>query len=105
MMLQPYVENSIWHGILPMSTQGHVAITVEPGNSADRVLVRIVDDGIGVDQSMRSKPEPEGDHISRGIEITKGRADVLRKLEVTDIRIDGPHQWHDWSPAGSWAPG
>ncbi len=95
MMLQPYVENSIWHGILPMSTQGHVAITVEPGNSADRVFVRIVDDGIGVDQSMRSKPEPEGDHISRGIEITKGRADVLRKLEVTDIRIDGPHQWHD----------
>jgi len=35
------------------------------------------------------------DHISRGIEITKGRADVLRKLELTDIRITGPDQWHD----------
>jgi len=94
MMLQPYVENSIWHGILPMGQQGEVAILVEPA-SAGRVRVRIEDDGIGVERSRASKQGMDGDHISRGIEITKGRADVLRRLDITDIRITGPKQWHD----------
>lgn len=95
MMLQPYVENSIWHGILPMEQQGHVQISAYPASEADRVVVKIEDDGIGVDQSLKAKQEQEGDHISRGIEITKGRADVLRKLDINDIRIKGPEQWTD----------
>jgi hypothetical protein len=94
MMLQPYVENSIWHGILPMEQPGRVAIVVEPSPSG-RALIRIEDDGIGVDISRKSKRNEPTDHISRGIEITKGRADILRKLELADIRITGPDQWHD----------
>ncbi|HRO98946.1 MAG TPA: two-component regulator propeller domain-containing protein [Flavobacteriales bacterium] len=92
MMLQPYVENSIWHGILPTERQGEVFIGVRP-SSPGRVMVVIQDDGVGVDHSRRSKGAT-GDHISRGIEITKGRADVLRRLELTDIRINGPDQRH-----------
>ena len=90
MMLQPYVENSIWHGILPMEGQGQVSISAAPASAPGRVVVRIEDDGIGLEESQRSKSGAENDHISRGIEITKGRADVLRRLELTDIRIDGP---------------
>ncbi len=89
MMLQPYVENSIWHGILPMAVQGEVVIRVEPSGPG-RVRVIIEDDGVGVEQSLRAKEGTPSDHISRGIEITKGRADVLRKLELSDIRIQGP---------------
>ncbi len=89
MMLQPYVENSIWHGILPMQEQGEVVIRVEPAGPG-RVRVVIEDDGVGVEQSLRNKDIGPADHISRGIEITKGRADVLRNLEISDIRIEGP---------------
>jgi ligand-binding sensor domain-containing protein/two-component sensor histidine kinase len=89
MMLQPYVENSIWHGILPMQEQGEVIIRVEPAGPG-RVRVVIEDDGVGVEQSLRAKDTGPADHISRGIEITKGRADVLRNLEISDIRIEGP---------------
>jgi ligand-binding sensor domain-containing protein/two-component sensor histidine kinase len=93
MMLQPYVENSIWHGILPTERPGVVSISVANG-AAGRVVVLVADDGIGVDQSRSSKSASEGDHISRGIEITKGRADVLRRLDLSDIRITGPEQMH-----------
>ena len=89
MMLQPYVENSIWHGILPMQEQGEVVIRVEPAGPG-RVRVVIEDDGVGVEQSLRDKDAGPADHISRGIEITKGRADVLRNLDISDIRIEGP---------------
>jgi len=89
MMLQPYVENSIWHGILPMDGKGTVRIEVARA-PADRIEVRVVDDGIGMSRSLDAKTSTTGDHISRGIEITKGRADVLRRLELTDIRIKGP---------------
>lgn len=97
MMLQPYVENSIWHGILPMDRQGTVSITVQPGIPG-HVRITIVDDGIGVEESRDRKSGNGSDHISRGIEITKGRADVLRRLDLADIRIAGPEQLH--GPSG-----
>ena len=97
MMLQPYVENSIWHGILPMDQQGTVSIGVEPGIPG-HVRIMILDDGIGVEESRDRKSTNGSDHISRGIEITKGRADVLRKLGLSDIRIAGPEQLH--GPSG-----
>jgi ligand-binding sensor domain-containing protein/two-component sensor histidine kinase len=91
MMLQPYVENSIWHGILPMDGSGTVRIEVRKA-AEGRLDVRILDDGIGVKHSLEAKNAASGDHISRGIEITKGRADVLRRLDLTDIRITGPEE-------------
>lgn len=102
MMLQPYVENSIWHGILPSGRAGTVWVRVEPlGQSGVRVSV--VDDGVGVDQSLATKRQGEDDHISRGIAITKGRADVLRKLALMEISITGPEQVLDdaGEPAGT----
>ncbi len=97
MMLQPYVENSIWHGILPMARPGTVSISVGPGIPG-HVRITIQDDGIGVEESRERKSSNGSDHISRGIEITKGRADVLRRLDIADIRISGPEQLH--TPAG-----
>lgn len=88
MMLQPYVENSIWHGILPMDRPGTVLIDIRM--EGDRIRVLIEDDGIGIEASRQGKIGTSGDHISRGIEITKGRTDVLRRLHLADIRIDGP---------------
>ncbi|MCB0811234.1 MAG: histidine kinase, partial [Flavobacteriales bacterium] len=91
MMLQPYVENSIWHGILPMDRQGTVRIQVH-GHAEDRIRVTISDDGIGLTESFNRKAATASDHISRGIEITKGRTDVLRNLNLSDIRIQGPEE-------------
>jgi ligand-binding sensor domain-containing protein len=99
MMLQPYVENSIWHGILPMERTGRVTIEIRPG-TVGYVSVRIADDGIGLEASLASK-EADEDHISRGIEITKGRADVLRRLNISDIRISGPRQITAQTGAGA----
>jgi nitrate/nitrite-specific signal transduction histidine kinase len=72
---------------------GSGTVRIEVRKAAEgRLDVRILDDGIGVKHSLEAKNAASGDHISRGIEITKGRADVLRRLDLTDIRITGPEE-------------
>lgn len=47
MMLQPFVENAIWHGVLPKQG-GHVSLTVSDAPD-DYIVVTIQDDGKGCD--------------------------------------------------------
>ncbi|MBC7959126.1 MAG: histidine kinase [Vallitaleaceae bacterium] len=46
LILQPLVENSIIHGILPMSKIGHITISIEKID--EELLLRISDDGVGM---------------------------------------------------------
>lgn len=48
LMLQPLVENAIYHGISPLSTAGHINITAE--KDGDNLLIKVEDDGLGMSQ-------------------------------------------------------
>jgi len=87
MLLQPYVENAIWHGIMPMSEPGEILIEII---SADNDLViTIRDNGIGIDESMRSR---SSDHISRGMQLTQQRVDLLNKFNKDRISLAAAQQ-------------
>ncbi|MBX7095371.1 MAG: histidine kinase [Flavobacteriales bacterium] len=94
MLLQPYVENAIWHGILPMDHPGTIWIKIIP-NDDRSIRITITDDGIGINTSLKSKEKHGADHISRGIQITSGRLSVLKKLTNENLRIDGPYELHN----------
>lgn len=102
MLLQPYIENSIWHGILPMERPGTIWIRIEPSDKRS-IRITITDDGIGINTSLRNKDKFGADHISRGIQITSGRLSVLKKLTNENLRIDGPYELRneDGSPKGT----
>ncbi len=91
MILQPFIENSIIHGILPnLEKKGLISLTVEEENG---YLVLVVEDnGIGVNQSITKKGEMEGDHRSKGMEITSKRIDLIQKISNNDISLVGPYQ-------------
>lgn len=92
MLFQPYIENSIWHGILP--NEGHkglIKININSSGSDNQLVdIEILDDGIGISASLRNKVETGSTHISRGIEITSGRLTLLKKLTNQDLDIIGP---------------
>lgn len=88
MMLQPYIENSIWHGILPLERPGTIIITVK--EVGDEIMFSIEDNGIGVEASKARKGLREQSHISRGMEITSGRINLLRKLTKSELAVKGP---------------
>jgi sensor histidine kinase YesM len=91
MLLQPFLENSIWHGILPKETPGKVEVTVKNQNGS--IEFTITDDGIGIDNSLRSKSGTDS-HISKGMAITSGRIDLIKLMTAQHIDLQGPYQLH-----------
>ena len=78
MLLQPFVENSIWHGIMPKETDGNISISIKL-KTPTLLDICIEDDGIGIEQSFKLK---SNDHISRGMELTQERINLLNKFEA-----------------------
>lgn len=94
MLLQPFVENSIIHGILPDESKvGFIRIHVE--KVASRLEITIEDNGVGIEESMKKKRDSMGDHKSQGMEITSKRFELLRKLSDQNFELEGPNQRYD----------
>lgn len=91
MLLQPFVENSIIHGILPdESKKGEILVTIKA--LGDQLEICIDDNGIGIDFSMNKKAKFKGDHKSQGMEITSKRIDLIRQMWNKDYELIGPFQ-------------
>jgi len=94
MILQPFVENSIIHGILPKEdNKGLIQINIKKFNSS--LEFEVVDNGVGIDESTDNKSEFAGDHESKGMKITENRIELIRKINGGKLMIIGPFQIND----------
>ncbi len=94
MLLQPYVENCILHGILPSEKHGRIDIRVEH-NTQQQVIFSVQDNGIGIEESKRRKMSKHIPHVSRGTSITTQRIQLLGAMNNIDISINGPFELKD----------
>lgn len=77
MIVQPFVENAIWHGLMPKEGDKHVEIHFALLN--DQILqCRITDNGIGREASSKLKPTAK-EHRSRGLALVYERLRLLQK--------------------------
>lgn len=91
MLLQPFVENSIIHGILPIEERkGEIIISVKV--IANQLEISIDDNGIGIEFSLNKKAQFQGDHKSQGMEITSKRISLIRTMLKKDYELIGPFQ-------------
>jgi hypothetical protein len=80
MIIQPFVENSLWHGILNSGHKGILTVSftfedVEIDSFTGRsLIIKVTDNGIGIIEAKKHKKE---DHISKGIEIIEERLRLL----------------------------
>lgn len=91
MLIQPFVENSIIHGILP-NEEKMGSILIETYYQNSDLIILIEDNGIGIDKSMSEKKGAEGDHKSQGMEITVKRLDLIRLVSNRHLELIGPQQ-------------
>ncbi|RZJ71520.1 MAG: hypothetical protein EOO45_11760 [Flavobacterium sp.] len=83
LILQPFVENAIWHGLRHKPDQGNLFINVSM-KDYNKLVIRIEDDGIGREAAGKLKMN-HTHHKSYGIEITKERLRMLNPENVIEI--------------------
>lgn len=81
LIIQPYCENAIWHGLMHKEEKGQLDIFITREGSQLQYIIR--DDGIGRAKAKALKSKSGNTHKSMGMHITAGRMDLLRK--------NGPH--------------
>ncbi|MEZ5012940.1 MAG: two-component regulator propeller domain-containing protein [Chitinophagales bacterium] len=84
MVIQPIVENALWHGLLPLNRPG--TLTVQFKRSGKGLSVIIDDNGMGVKASAAAKQK---DHNSLGIRMIRERFEMLNRLSgyTADIQL------------------
>jgi tetratricopeptide (TPR) repeat protein len=75
LLLQPFVENAIIHGLIPKQEKGTIAISFELDN--DNLLCTIIDNGVGLEASQKLKEQTVSIHKSMALDITKKRLDMM----------------------------
>lgn len=75
LLLQPFVENAILHGVIPKKTGGKIAIVFSIIN--DMLQCTIQDNGIGIEKSRDLKKNRVTAHKSMALEITKKRLEMM----------------------------
>jgi LytS/YehU family sensor histidine kinase len=100
LIIQPYTENAIWHGLMHKEEKGHLEIDIFQQD--DVLCCRIIDDGIGRKKASELKSKSASTHKSMGLKITADRIAMLQRsngnkspVAITDlVNADG-------SPAGT----
>jgi LytS/YehU family sensor histidine kinase len=71
LIIQPYAENAVWHGLMHKKEGGQLKIDVAVEN--DFLLIKIADDGIGRKQAASLAKQSNAEHKSMGLDITSQR--------------------------------
>ena len=85
LILQPFVENAIWHGLLHLDDVGKLKIEIL--NSENGVQCIIDDNGIGRASAMKIKTKSATSHKSHGIRITEKRLSLNNELNKIGANV------------------
>lgn len=83
MMLQPFLENAVLHGLMPLEGKGVLAIDVTAENNALKIV--ITDNGIGIEKSKALRSGTK--HNSKGMQLINERLEILSKLGKDPITL------------------
>ncbi|TSA36985.1 MAG: hypothetical protein D4R64_06370 [Porphyromonadaceae bacterium] len=80
MIIQPFVENTLWHGIIDSGHKGLLTVSfsfedIDIDSIISRsLIIKVTDNGIGINEARKNRKE---DHISKGIQIIEERLRLL----------------------------
>ena len=87
LLIQPYVENAIWHGLMHKETGGNINIIVDKGDTDDYLKITITDDGIGRAKAAALKSKSAVKHKSFGMRVTSERIALINQLFKTNTTV------------------
>jgi len=87
MIIQPFIENSIWHGIMPSTLKGFIELQIK-ATPEDGLEILITDNGVGLDNPAKIKSE----HESKGTQL------IRQRLLLLDPSIENLLTFENLSP-------
>ena len=85
LIIQPYAENAIWHGLMHKEENGHLEIQLFMED--DLLCCKVIDDGIGRKKAVEMKSKSASTHKSMGMQITADRIAIMHQKQQTDTTI------------------
>ncbi len=86
LIIQPFIENAIWHGLVPKESGGKILVSAKENKGI--IHCTIDDDGIGRKLSQQYKIQYESTYQSKGIGLTRSRLELDKILNDRDNMID-----------------
>jgi LytS/YehU family sensor histidine kinase len=86
LLIQPFVENAIWHGLMHQKTAGKLQIKVYP--EGKRLCIEVEDNGVGRQKAMELKTRSATVHKSLGMKVTAERLEVINQLYGTSAAVE-----------------
>lgn len=87
LLLQPYVENAIWHGLMQKEEGGRIDISMEIDTAESMLLINIVDNGIGRARSAELMSKTATKHKSYGMKMTSERLALINQVYKTGANV------------------
>lgn len=86
MLIQPNLENAIWHGLRYKDKKGHLNVSISRKGKDIEIIIQ--DDGIGLRKSQEIKTKNQKIHQSRGLKNVEERIQLLNHLYHKNIRFE-----------------
>lgn len=86
MLLQPYIENAIWHGLRYKEEKGFLHIDFNQ-ITAETIQITIADDGIGRKKSVALKTKNQKKQKSKGMGNIKKRIAILNEMHQNKVDV------------------
>ncbi len=86
LLIQPFVENAILHGIVPKGEKGRIVVQFDQENG--KLICSITDDGIGLSESKIRKENSVTAHKSMALDITKKRLEIMEATLLKSAQIE-----------------
>jgi tetratricopeptide (TPR) repeat protein len=94
MLIQPYIENAIWHGLRYKEEIGNLSLSFKL--NADKLTITLIDDGIGRTKSAEIKTANQLKNKSTALKNINERITIFNELHrikievsITDVEADG----------------
>jgi len=92
MLIQPFVENAIMHGIRGKEGKGLVSLTIKA--EKEYLSCTVEDNGVGREKTLKIS-DKHNDHVSLGTQVTIERLEILRQeitpkagMKIIDLKDD-----------------
>ncbi|RYY54943.1 MAG: hypothetical protein EOO09_12485 [Chitinophagaceae bacterium] len=85
MLVQPYVENAIWHGLMPKEDGGIINLSFRC--KEDILRITVTDNGVGRAMAAELKSKSATAHKSFGMSITHERIELINQMYKTNMSV------------------